>query len=411
MRRSHAYWTFLGWLGLVGGLLGPHRAAAEAFILKDGTTIEGRLIAKEDDAYKVRTLAGIIMLPIARVERVESQPTVFDEYDSRRAQAKDTAEAQTELALWCGEQELRAEEQAHLERALALDPNYGPARRAAGFVRVGGVWVEARTAQQTPAPATKPAETEEDKELRARVSTWYVRLRAIRSQSLESARSEQRERGRARVLAIDDPLAIEPMADLLGRGKLYARQVLLEALQRFPQGTATKHIAALALVEPDRDLREAAVAELKRRHDPRVVAQFRKALRQDNDRVLRNAAYALGELGAHDAIGDLTRALTLRRVGTVEIPVQDYFVLWNDDWQGGYGPVQQRAGEVRLMWPLEVTSEWVQQPLVQLRTEVREALVKLTGQDFGFDNDAWQRWLLSQTETVGGGSTDRGGGD
>lgn len=409
MRRSHAHWMVIGLFALVGGLVGAQRAVAEAFILKDGAIIEGRLIAKEDDAYRVRTLAGIIMLPEARVARVEPQPTVFDEYDSRRAQAPDTAMGQTELALWCRDQELHAEEQAHLERALALDPNHEPARRAAGFVRVGGIWVEARTAQRAPEPATKPAETEADKELRARVTTWYVRLRAIRTQLLESSRGEQRERGRERILAIDDALAIDPMADLLGRGKLYARQVLLEALRQFPQAQATKNIAALALVEPDRDLREAAVAELKRRPDPRVVAQFRKALRQDNDRVLRNAAYALGELRARDAIGDLTRALTLRRTGLVEMPIQDYFVLWNDDWQGGYGPVEQRAGEVRLLWPLEVTSEWVQQPLVQLRTEVREALVKLTGQDFGFDNDAWQRWLLSQTEAVGAGSTDRGG--
>ncbi len=34
-------------------------------------------------------------------------------------------------------------------------------------------------------------------------------------------------------------------------------------------------------------------------------------------------------------------------------------------------------------------------------SSVRDALASLTGQDFGYDQAAWKRWLISQKKTVG----------
>ena len=68
------------------------------------------------------------------------------------------------------------------------------------------------------------------------------------------------------------------------------------------------NLAVLALIDPSESVREPCVAELVRRHDPRVIAQYREALHSDSDAIIRRAAYALGRLDAKVAIPDLIEA-------------------------------------------------------------------------------------------------------
>ena len=114
---------------------------ADVFHLRNGGTVEGQLVATEGDVYRVRTAAGLIGLPVSAVERTEAGSTALDEYDRRVRETPDTPADQTTLGLWCAEHGLRTESKRHLQRAVALDPDYEAAQRALGFVRVGTLWV------------------------------------------------------------------------------------------------------------------------------------------------------------------------------------------------------------------------------------------------------------------------------
>ncbi len=395
----------LGAGALVGAL--AVSAVADVLHLKTGGQVEGRLVGTEDGYYRIRTTVGVVRLPVAVVERVEPGPTVFDEYDRRLARAGDTADAQVELAEWCGGAGLKAEARQHYERALALDPNHVAARRALGFARVGHLWVESRR------PAARPAEraegarerpADEPQRLAAALQgQWERRLRAIRSGLLESVSERAFQEGRARVLEIRDPLAVLPMTRVLSGGNLACRLLLVEALAGFEEDEATLNLAVLALTDPAAAVRDRAVRELVRRQDPRVVPHYREALRSGNEAVVRRAAYALGRLGAREAIPDLVQALTARGERWVEVPAETFTHRVPELFSRP--TVVHLDGLTRVIWCPQVgigafggsiDNTRVRREVTVYRTEVLEALRHITGQRFGFDAADWLRWYEEQ---------------
>ncbi len=427
-------WWRLGLFGVFTLVtLGGGRVAADVFHLKAGGTLEGLLLETQEGQHRVRTVVGIVRLPVADVERIEPGETPFEEYDRRAAAAPDTPSAQVALADWCGQQNLRTERRAHLRKALELDPDCEPARRALGYVRVGDLWVEgAGVAARRGAEGGEPAETNADRLIRAALAHWD-RMAQIYGDMLESGVREKADLARKKLRAIRDPLAIMPLCEVLTTRDVACRQALLEVLCMFPHDEATMGLGAMSLLDSDDELRRAAVGELVRRADPRVVAQFRKALQTEGDVLVKRAAYALGELRARDALGELIDLLTAERVKSVEVPVRAYFSTWptefltpDPDWglvsvrgyegggwgacgvwpgvprPSGYGTswgwsrgVRDRYWDRCGRWILAtvIGSHWDVQPVTVLRTEVLEALRKITGQDYGFDRAAWQRWL------------------
>lgn len=377
---------------------------ADIFHLKTGGTVDGQLLGTADDQYRIRTVVGTVQLPASAVESIEPKETPFTEYDARVKDTPDTPEALTALAQWCQDHELRGEARRHLLRAIELNPDYRPARRALGYVRVGALWVDGRAGGRRERGAPEePKETEGQRLVRAIRSQWYRHIRAVQSTFLEGRPEKSFAEGRTRILAIKDPLAILPLADVLSRGDTNARTLLIEALAAFPQDEATMNLAVLALTDLDTDIRRTAVTELVRRRDPRLASEFRRALQTDSDTLVGRAAYALGELKAQDAVPELIPFLTAIRKRWVEIPARDYFYVWPEVFSsgtalslGGSGGMILTQPEIGVVYyPDQLTSAWEYRQVTVFRTEVLEALRKITGQNFGFDRDEWQRWYAT----------------
>lgn len=378
-------------------------ATADVFELTQGRSIAGRLLGEEDAFYRIRTVDGVVSVPKRLVERIEPGPTVLDEYDARLKDTASDADAQADLGLWCIEQGMRAEGRKHLQAALAANPNHRTARQALGYVRVGGLWVESRSsARRTPEPA---AEDDNARLVAGIQREWSKRIAGMDRLYLESRDPNRVAAGRDQILAIRDPLAIGPLVDRLTRGNADKRLLLVEALAAFPtDDEATLNLAIMGLVDADDAVRKAAVAALCQRDDPQIVAQYMKALRVRSDIVLKRAAYALGELKATHAVGDLIELLTEFKPAWVETPVRAYFELWPREYYHTIegGPVGGiRVGSYpfveRYVYADQTISEWQYRSVMVFRSEVRDALVKITGQDFGFDRDAWLAWHRSQT--------------
>lgn len=408
--------TTRAWCAVLAGVLvGGTILAARADILhlKSGGSVEGEIIEQDDQSYKLRTIVGTITVPREAVERVETKPSILAEYEQRRRQAEQTPAAQFELAQWCEEHELRGPARKHLKHAIELDPNFEPARTALGHVRVGGVWVDGSRVEQQAGGGARGAKdprerqaADEQKIVAAIQAQWNVQIRSIRNNMLHSSSRRLRRAGRERITAIQDPLAILPLTRVLGEGNHAAREALVEALSHFPQDEATMNLAIVALTDADDEIRTRALAELKRRDDPRVIPQFRQALTTDNDALIRRAAMALGASEATSAIPELIDLLTARRRKPVEISTHSYFqqypltfgapfVMW-------YGHLLRVRHYPTLpredigFHLVRVARQYEVRDVTVFRTEVLEALKAITGQNFGFDEAAWRRWYEEQ---------------
>ena len=412
-RRIVAYAR--GWsAALVATVCTLQSASGDVLHLASGGSVEGTIIEQDERSYKVRTVVGTVTVPKDAVNRIEKKSTVLDEYVKRREQAPDTPAAQVELAHWCDEQGLQAGWRTHLKRAIELDPDCEPARFALGFVRVAGIWVDGRTLAEQPAGQANQGDADEDSVaggddgdvVAAIQSQWAVRIRAIKANKLESSVDRLVRDGHQRIVEIRDPLAVVPLTRLLSTGNSACRDALVEALSHFPQDEATLNLAVLALVDQDDGIRRKALAELERRNDPRVVPQFRRALASDNDPLIRRAAVGLGALEPRAAVPDLIDVLTVRRRKLVEVPVQPYFdecvTIFSTPTVIALGSASPLRHSPVLGIPaigpglFFYNTEYQMRDVTVFRTEVLEALKRITGENFGFDEAAWRRWYEEQ---------------
>src|SRR5204862_3648528 len=83
-------------------------------------------------------------LKFDEVARLPEYQAALKAYDEARAKAGMTVAAQLELARWCKERGLEAQEQVHLYNVLELDPANAFARGRLGYVLVGSSWYTKR---------------------------------------------------------------------------------------------------------------------------------------------------------------------------------------------------------------------------------------------------------------------------
>ncbi len=408
MRRGR---STIGLLTLSLLWLNAWAARADVFHLKSGGAVEGDLISKDETTYTIRAAVGTVSIARDAVARIEKAPSLFDEYARRAAAIEPNARSHFQLAQWCAEKNLFTQRKSHLNEAIKLDPDFAPARKALGYVKVGRAWVDgsARRDAARPTPDNPEEQSPElgpkdrDKALRLVQAHWTRRIRAIRQNLLEAHSQNLVEKGLARIRAIDDPKAILPLSRELGASNLAARTVLVELLSGFEHDEATVNLAALALIDNDGALRHRAILELQRRDDPRVLAQFRTALQTGNDVIVIRAAYALATMKDENAIPLLINQLMVRRRKVVEIPIRRYFTTFTDGyarpftdadrrhWQPVNGILDAHGGFA------QVESRLERRMVTVFRTEVLEALKKLTGENFGFNELAWNRWYQEKS--------------
>ncbi len=393
-------------------------APAHAVLVRfeTGGALEGKLLGVSETHYEVRTDLGVVWIQRSAVSHIEHAPSLIMRYRHRRERTGDTPDELYALAEWCRPRGLLGEQREHLWQALRLDQNHAAARAALGFVRVSDLWIDGRA---LPA-STVAQEARNARRIEASIQAWWEkRVRDIIRRHFLREQEQLNTAGREALAEISDPLAATPLFLVLSETRqVVARTAMVDTLARFTTEEAGEYLVVAALEDADEEVRQKATDHLVSRADPHVIAVLRKALADESERLVAHAAKVLAALRDTNSVPALIDVLTARKKRLVEVPYQArqrYVSLpgrryWGDryrwvpivNWVDRSG-VSLGAIDLWDRLPASTIGYWytstTPKPTVKQKQEVtvyfsdvRDALVDITGQDFGFDKDAWREW-------------------
>ena len=124
-------------------------SAADVLVLKDGRSIDGKVLREDGGFMWVKTLSGVEKLSSADVTERSPGESPFEVYERLSAAVKadpKSAPAHWELCVFLRENAgddnvLNKEAEKLLQRVLKLDPEHAEAHEANGDVRFKGAWV------------------------------------------------------------------------------------------------------------------------------------------------------------------------------------------------------------------------------------------------------------------------------
>ncbi|MDR3110830.1 MAG: HEAT repeat domain-containing protein [Planctomycetaceae bacterium] len=374
---------------------------ADTLSLRDGSTLTGKLLNPDElprVSYNFQTSGGItVSLPPKVVENTrKDERAELTQYALTAPFVEDTAAAQLELAQWCREQRLMEQMRVHASRVVEHEPDNKTARLMLQQEKIDGVWTTRKDyteglgyvrdggAWKTP----QEVEIENRKEnVKKRRIEWKKGLTKLRA-NLAGNRELQDE-----LTSINDPVAIPIIAEMLkDERNPDVRTLYIRALSNIGTAGAVMVIAGWALEEGLVDVRKNCFDEI-RKHPVSIpvvshyYAQFLVARPgklsplecQANNARINIAAYAIGEIGGTTVIPELIDALVtthnwktqMSSTGSANNSTGKF--SWGDATIDGSQNVENKG--------------------------VRNALIKLTRQDFNFDKQAWRNWLMNSRKT------------
>lgn len=373
-------------------LVGPE-LRAETFILAHGGRIEGRWLNSEgelNENYDIELHGGgRITLMADQVQEVIVKSENQLRYEAALPKVPHTLEGHWDMAEKCRKAGLKTQRDYHLRKVIEFDPDHEKARYGLGFSRVDGKWIRAeewlvkqgyvrykgawRLAQEVDLDARLERRTIEEKEWRKRLKVWrssIVRGRNDSAQALSDLKS------------INNTLAITALAEMLNDEDevKQLKVVYIEVLGQFNSPAAAAALLERVMKDPDPNIRERCIEKLKVRGTGQAVAALSKGLKDKSNTVINQSAWALGQLGAPEAIPALINAVTTKH--RVQV--------------AGGNPNQMAAGFSNIGGNGFNTGGRAKFAEHEVRNQqVLNALTELTpdGVNFGYDKQRWKNWF------------------
>lgn len=413
---------------------------SDVIVLRGGGEIQGKVIPdpRKPDTVQVLLLNGSRPLTFQKkqVLQVIPRPSPLDEYLSRRDSVGPSAQAEYELGLWCDQNRLTDLARVHYDAALGYDRAFEPAHKKLGHVQHDGHWLTRDELKRVQGLVKYKGEwvTEEGKAKRdesahatAAQASWVRRIKILR-QSIVAGSTDRRREAENELMKIGDSEAVVPLVRVLGKDEVPMRLLLAHALGGIAGKESAQALVNMILAEPEDQVRGAVLEKLKEREDAVVVPRLVNALGSPNIKVVNRAAWTLGNLGAVNAVPRLAGSLISTEERIVMVPQDGAAQNMNAPGLGlapqmmafngstiayltppavGPGVVAYGATSVPFYNPAQLNGNNFlvagsgpnRGPTLRAvtyayeNTEVLAALVKLTGQDFGYDSAAWRRWI------------------
>ena len=383
-------------------LLPAGPAPADIFVLQSGGRVHGELLNPQkapDEPYSIKTTGGaVILLETAAVTEVVEQRDVEVEYEKKLLELPDTMEGHAALAQWCAENHLSEQRNVHLARIIEFEPDNEPARRALDYVRDNGRWITRDNLMRERGYVKHngrwrlPQAIELEKRRKEKETAergWYAQLRQWESW-LDGEKATAAIRN---IQQISDPNATKALIHYLNDENDYDRKAYYATgLARVGTTEAIEELAKRAVDSPDEDFRYAVLDLLTQKKPARAIEVFVAALTSTENKEVNRAAIGLARMENKVAIRPLIDALVTkhkRKVGGQQGQISPTF---GRDSRGNVSSGLGIGGGPKII-------------VEYLRNrEVLETLIKLTGEDFDYDVQAWKRWYASQKQPppVGG---------
>jgi len=147
--------------------MGAAPACADVVHLKEGGTLEGKVVAEDETTLTLDTRFGKQTIAKSRIDHVEKKPTAEEELAAREAKlSPGTPDEWFALAEFAGRKGLKKERERLLDKVLALAPDHEGANLARGRVKHDGKWM-------TPAERDAKVKQADDDAMRAKGLVQY----------------------------------------------------------------------------------------------------------------------------------------------------------------------------------------------------------------------------------------------
>jgi hypothetical protein len=347
-------------------------------------------------ALSILLFAGTYVIAAEPTEK-QSPKANLAEYEQIRSNYADTAAAQWELAQWCREHKLNKQREAHLKRVIELEPNHAEARRALGYALYDGKWAT-RNEIMTQRGLVKhkgqwktPQEIElleKKRKQEAAQQEWMQKLRRWRGW-LGSDRDQQ---ARENIAAIADPLAVKALAAGLLDEKTPPpiRMLLTDPLAKIDTYDAAAALAEASLYDPVEEIRLTCLDRLATKPRPEIVKYYvgKLTAKKSTNDVINLAAIALGRMKDPSAVGPLIEALVTMHKFKIAKPGGEGAMSGTFGKGPGGRGAPGGSGLSAGGGPTIVQRSFSNQAVL-------DALVALTGQNFGFDQSLWKQWFAA----------------
>ena len=373
----------------------PGRMAhADDFFLRHGGQIRGTKVgaSSKDEAVQeskssnkartiqIETKVGIrVEIPSDDVSSRVPAPASLDEYESVAPHYGATVKEQLDIANWCREKRLKEQRRLHLTNVLAIDPYDAQARRALGYWRKNGKWVEPAEWFRSNGYVRFEGKWRLTHEV-DNIQLQRQRSGEIRQWNKQIARwkkgllTEDRVKCEESLRSIRDPLAVLGLrAAYKSDSDIERRIFFLECVAQISPEVSTGVLIEALLSDPHEDVVKEAAKQIARAPAGLSVKPLIKELQSNDTTRLNRAAYALGEIGDVSAISPLIDALTSIKK-TVVRPPGSNAISFAPDGNTVAGPQ-----------PFEYQT-------VVTNSEALKALVKLTSTNLYYNATAWRAW-------------------
>jgi hypothetical protein len=384
------------------------------FLLENGGSVRGRWLnpdRRTGTPYRIATQRPITLeceLAESLVKEVRQRRPVESEYDRLSPSFVDTPDGQWQAAEWCRQRGLKAYADVHLRRLIELNPNHNRAWSLLGYAQINGQWkqradLEADLGYQFHAGRWRLPQEIELREERECVEAELLEWRQSVFHWHEMLKRQDRAAVATQMLSrIRAPLAAPALRACLGRETNPARRIfLIHVLNQIPAPEAFDAIVLAALNDPHPEVVHAAAKHVVKRKSPLLVERLCERLQSPSNLQVNRAASLLGQLEDRSAVGPLIRSLATRHVVT------------NPNNHAANGQSESisvpkdEAGLPRVgFFQTGGDDEPAMVVICMINTEVRAALMKLTGQDFGYHEAMWLQWHAADKRRQSSGLED-----
>jgi len=370
---------------------------ADIFVLENGGRIEGQWLNRDEQPltkYTVRQGGATLVLPVAQVREAIRQTPAEMDYAKRAPASGDTPQEQWELAEWCRKNNLPTQRQAHLRRVIELDPNHSQARLVLGYQFIKGQWITRSDFRREEGYEfyrgkwRAPQEIEIlEEQGRAEIADkeWLQRLKRLRRDLDDAGKSATAYQA---ILAIKDPIAVRPIGEYFASERARKVKALYaDVLANIKTNDAVGVLVGRAMADRDEEVFYYCLDKLVQLQPPHVADRFIADLRNNDNRRVCRAATALGRLQDKTAISPLIDAIV-----TTHQQIVDTGAGGDTTASFGNGATFLKKGGGPELQVYHVQN----QPVV-------DALNKLTGVSFGFDQKAWRSWHAQEKRAAEAG--------